>query len=176
MHGKRKAEEATRISVFPDDMTGVKVERGHQSGFQKKRREEKCNSSSGGSLQQHGSGIQMCPVQSSDGRPRCSSLFSVVPCDGRLPLDFPFPCWAPCSRTEAPPPAIRTNRTADRDILTLGKDRDLSYLVAFNVVFIVCLSANVIQTDIFTLWVVTGGRTRVFRPPPTPPPKPLFWG
>lgn len=91
VHGKRKAEETTRFSVFPDDMTGVKVEGGHQSWLQIKRREEKCNSSSRGSLQQHGSAIQMCPVQSSDGWPLCSSLSSVVPFDGRLALDVPFP-------------------------------------------------------------------------------------
>lgn len=65
VHGKRESEQTPWFSVFPDDLTGVKVEGEHHIWLQKVRIKEKCDESSRGStVQQHRSDVQMRPVQS----------------------------------------------------------------------------------------------------------------
>lgn len=115
MHGHGESEQAARLSVFPDDMTGVKVEGEHQSWLQDKSIQEKCSKSKRSSPQQqqqrHLGAVQMFPSPKSratDCR-RASVYLCAVPRLngwGRCLCLFPLV-------TAAPPPAITTNYTAD---------------------------------------------------------------
>lgn len=86
MHGQREPKQAPWLSVFPDGVTGVKVEGEHRCWEQKVRKQ--VTSSGAASLQQHRRAVQISPVCSKLG-PHPGAALGSVWC--RLTAATPLP-------------------------------------------------------------------------------------